>query len=631
MNFDQRPADAAVVKGMLDRIAFRGPDAQRHVVLGRAALAHCSLRTTPESAEECQPLVDSSRQVWLVMDGRIDNREELKAELLTAGYSPRDDSDAELALGSYLRWGEEAPARMVGDFALAIWDGKRQSLFCARDALGAKPLYYYRHPRFFAFASDPAALFAVPDSERRPSLEGMTHYLMGYFDDPAITEFQNVHKIRQAHSLTVNGEGDLRMRRYWDVDVDRVLRLKNPAEYQEAFREVFGKAVKAQSRSLGRIGVSFSGGLDSSSVFGMLQDLRRRGEIAPSLRAYCTVFDGEPYDERPYMLAFQEQWGADIRWHQSRTPRPLWDWEEAWRSDAQPIPSPVAWGAHQLYRLAAEDGIRVLLGGVGGDDFLDAPACAAADLLLQGHGLEAWRYLRAWSDFNQAKMTSAINSAVLMPLRARFLPRPLRKLARRLLPRKPLPWIREPHAGRAMAHYQGGAWYASARPLPPARNVAYNAVHSGHLSYALEFLDRMGAAAGGLEVRQPFCDRRVVEFAVSVPESELMRNGQPKALMRSALGERLPAAIRQRVDKANPMALIVQGMAEASGQIEQLLRDSVLEGMGLVNAAAARAGYRAYLNRYGDSLNDPKSDATMGNTLDNLYQLVSLEAWMRVF
>ena len=140
---DGRPADRGSVSAMLDAAAYRGPDGLNSWIDGPVALGHAMLRTTPEAMGESQPLVDEQAGLALTMDGRVDNRDELKDLLERQGLRPVGNTDAEIVLRAYQCWGEESPAKILGDFAFALWDGRKRQLFCARDFASVQPFFYY--------------------------------------------------------------------------------------------------------------------------------------------------------------------------------------------------------------------------------------------------------------------------------------------------------------------------------------------------------------------------------------------------------------------------------------------------------------------------------------------------------
>ena len=143
IRFDGAPVEAGQIAKITSAMATRGPDGIHHWIAGSVALGHCMLRTTPESLDEIQPLTSEDESVVLVMDGRLDNREELKQALRGKGIRVRGNADTELVLGAYLLWGEDSPRHLLGDFAFAVWDVRRRELFCARDHFGVKPFHYF--------------------------------------------------------------------------------------------------------------------------------------------------------------------------------------------------------------------------------------------------------------------------------------------------------------------------------------------------------------------------------------------------------------------------------------------------------------------------------------------------------
>ncbi len=622
---DGHPVAPALVKRMTDAIARRGIDEAGHWVQGPVGLGHRMLHTTPESLRETQPFASETGDLCLTLDGRVDNREELRAALTAKGAALRTETDAEMVLRAYECWGEDCPSRIIGDFAFAIWDSPKRQLFCARDALGVRPFYYYRGDTFLAFASDPAALFALPEVARRPNLDALADYLLNNFFDSEPTEFERLFRLRPAHALTIS-ERRFECRQYWDVDPNRTLKLARPEEYQEAFLEVFTRALTSQLRSIGRVGVIFSGGLDSSSILCLIEDLKARGQVTANLRGYSVVFDGQTYDESHYMRSVQERWGTEIHWYRPQPPSPLWGLPEACRTDAQPLGTPLAYIPQSVLCAAGSEGTRVVLGGLGGDDFMDAPVALGAELLRAGHPIQAWRYAAALAKFHSVSFSRAAHHAVFLPLRAMLVPRFLRRAYRAVRPRPAFEWMREPHARAARERLTSEPWYLRGRRFRNAgRRSAYNAIHSGHRVQPVEFWDRLAAASGAIEVRQPFCDRRLVELATAIPDYEMVRGGEPKGLLRAALGSRLPDPIRKRNDKADFATLINQRLIFNDYRAAKALLGAVpleLERLGLVAGDKARKAYDTYRSRYTSRL-------TAKEAVDRIWELLSLEAWAR--
>jgi len=225
-NLDGRPVDQALMRAMSKAIAYRGPDGIEYWSDGPVGFVHLMFRTTPESLHEKQPLRNEDGSLCLTLDGRIDNRLELQAELQGRGFCLRDDSDAELVLRSYESWAEESPKRLLGDFAFAIWDANRCLVFCARDHMGAKPLYFYSSSSFFAFSSEVRSLLAIETIPKRLNESRVVDYLVTELDrdDKHSTFYADVLRLPAGHSLTVSPR-KFAMQAYWNLRAPPVLKL----------------------------------------------------------------------------------------------------------------------------------------------------------------------------------------------------------------------------------------------------------------------------------------------------------------------------------------------------------------------------------------------------------------------
>ncbi|MEP7356295.1 MAG: asparagine synthase-related protein, partial [Anaerolineales bacterium] len=281
LNFDGRPVDRAELEKMTARLAHRGPDAGgiwppsgggpadpgSPVGLGQRLLW-----TTPESLHERLPLASADGQLAITADARIDNRDELFGLLGLADHSLADSA---LILAAYAKWGERCPEHLLGDFAFAIWDAGKQALFCARDHLGNRPLFYHQAPGFAAIASEIKALLVLPQVPRRLNERRIAEYLATLHDDTAITFYQDIHRLPPAHSLTLSRAG-AKLERYWALDPARALPPASDEAYADGFRELFTEAVRCRLRSAYPVGAMLSGGLDSSSIVCVARQLGRQ-------------------------------------------------------------------------------------------------------------------------------------------------------------------------------------------------------------------------------------------------------------------------------------------------------------------------------------------------------------------
>ncbi|MBD0318781.1 MAG: asparagine synthetase B, partial [Gemmatimonadetes bacterium] len=275
-HLDGEPALADSLPAMDAALASWGPDGRGAWRDGPCALGHRLLHNTPESLAERMPLAGRGGVV-LVAAARLDDRDGLFHALGVPHEARAAMPDGELVLRAYERWGEECPSRLLGDWALAAWDPERRRLFVARDQYGQTALYYHASPRFFAFASGHAALFALPRVPRRLNELHLAEVFFGWPGDGTATLWEEVKRLPPAHCLTVS-EAGLAVREYWRPQDAPQIRLGSDDAYVERFMELYGEAVRCRLRSHRPVSSTLSAGLDSGSVTALAaRELRARG------------------------------------------------------------------------------------------------------------------------------------------------------------------------------------------------------------------------------------------------------------------------------------------------------------------------------------------------------------------
>lgn len=289
IHFDGKPVELGLIKKMTSSMAHRGPDGINHWVKGSVALGQCMLRTTPESLEEHQPLTNEDESLVLVMDGRVDNWEELRKEVLGRSATLRDHSDAELVLRSYEVWGEECLDRIIGEFVFFIWDSRQRRFFGGRDAAGTRHFYYHARNDFFGFASEINGLLALGNIEPRLNESRLLDYLVVYFDrdDEVGTFYQDISRLPAGHAMQATHAG-IKSWRYWNPGDLPVLRFGSMAECAEGFLEQLRIAIKSRLRVIGNVGAILSGGLDSSAIVGLIRK-EFRNDLNEPLRTISLI------------------------------------------------------------------------------------------------------------------------------------------------------------------------------------------------------------------------------------------------------------------------------------------------------------------------------------------------------
>ena len=551
IRFDGAPIAPGQIEAMTTAMACRGPQGMSHWQGEGAALGHCLLQTTPESLEERQPVSSEDAALVLVMDGRIDNRREVRQALLAAGAVLRNHSDPELLLRAYQRWGENCLTRIEGDFACAIWHVRERRLFCARDPLGNRPFHYYWSGRSLVFATDLHAILALPEVPQVPNEGVLAEYLASQWYSRDETFWRGVLRLVAAHRMVVDAAGP-ETRQYWSPDLFATLAYPRDEDYIEHYRELLTTTVKRLSRSFRPLACEVSGGLDSSAIFAVAEQLRQRGELlAPDLAGFTMNFEGDPAaDEISYCRAVGKHLDKPVTEVSPWLP-PL-DWYRQKAAQHKHFPGmPNGVMAGRLMQLASAQGSRVLLNGVGGDEWLGAGYHCYLEELTAGNWRQFARLLRR----NAA--SEGLAQSLWLGLRhglAPALPEATKAALRRISnwrSHEPdernwlTPALREALAQQQTAHPPTSParlrWPGQRNELAMLRNPYNTLAHESH---------ELFAASYGLELRRPYCTTAMVQFSFAVPKRLLFAGGVNRHCHRQALAGLLPETVLQRESKA---------------------------------------------------------------------------------
>ncbi len=233
-----RPVESSDLQGMVSAIGHRGPDDRGIWQKDNVGLGNVLLHTTPESLHEELPLHDHEAQLTLICDGRIDNREEL---LVALGLKSNQGSclpDSAIILAAYKKWQEGCVAKLIGDFAFAIWDGRQQRLFCGRDHMGIKPFYYFWDDGLFVFGSEIKSIFSLLDKKPEVDFERIRDLLVFFHSDSRSTFYKNIYRLPRASCLVVTADR-LTESNYWNFNPEKRIKYSSDQEYGEHFLQIF--------------------------------------------------------------------------------------------------------------------------------------------------------------------------------------------------------------------------------------------------------------------------------------------------------------------------------------------------------------------------------------------------------
>ncbi|HYI40111.1 MAG TPA: asparagine synthase-related protein [Allosphingosinicella sp.] len=576
-SLDHRPDAAARCERMLKSQQIYGPQVPAMASDGAITLGQRLFGIAPEDRRRQRVASGSGGTTLLVADARLDNREELYEALAIPAGPGSALTDSEMILRALERWGDDAPERLHGDFAFAFWDSRRQRLLLGRDYMGQQPLHYARRGGFFAFASMPKGLHALPELPPSPDREAVAGFLALMPEDGSETFFHGIEKVRAGEIVAVTREG-LQASRWWRPAL-APLGLKRPEDYAEALREQMERAVAVRLRGTGSaVAAHLSGGLDSGAVAATAA--RLMAERGGRVTAYTGV-PREGYDSSGVLNAFADE-GPYAESVAALYPNmdhvlvhnggsPLADLDRYFFVYERPVLNLCnsVW-MHRILDRARERGHRVLLSGNRGNTSFSYDGMPYLTQLLS-----SGRLIRLARESLALVRNGTRFGSVAAQIVGPFLPVPLWQAISRLRGK-----------GRKVTDYTALGPEA-ALELRIAERAAERGLDLSYrprrdpLETRLWSLRRVdpgnynkGVLAGwGVDVRDPTADRRLVEFCLAVPSDQYLQGGVRRSLARRAFADRLPAAVVNETRKGYQAADWHEGLA-AAGDIlgEELTR-----------------------------------------------------------
>jgi asparagine synthase (glutamine-hydrolysing) len=608
----------ADIRAMLQALIHRGPDGEGVFTDGQATLGHRRLAVI-DLAGGRQPLHNVEKTIWLVCNGEIYNYRELRAELSAGGHRFVTESDCEVIIGLYERYGDDLLDHLRGMFAFALWDTRKQRLLAARDHLGQKPFFYIDQADRFAFGSEIKSLLALDPGLRVLNLQALEQYLALRLIGPPLTMFKEVRKLPPGHLLTLERGARPQIRPYWDLRFEPKIQGSEESLIDE-LEERICESLRLHMVSDVRVGAFLSGGLDSSLLVAMLA--KRVG--VKDLPTFTIGLPYQRFDEAPYARAVAQMYGTE---HHERTitlsltallPELIWHLDEP--SD------PLSLCAYQVARFARET-VKVVIGGDGGDELFGGydryygnlyaghysrvPAPIRRHLLgpalslvpasgwykSAGHQL---RWLHRLSFLSGGERYAAslsyfyFDRGMREQLLAPGVRAELGQFDPELVLKAPFDSLRGDHIDRML--------YADSKVRLPDHPVMIS--------------DRM-SMAHGLEARSPFMDHRLAEFAAQLSSSLKVRGRTLRYIQRKLAARYLSPEILSRPKQGFSSALPYILRDEYRALYDRYLRDSELVRAGIFARKPLDALLASHLAGHEDH----------GN---RLWLLINTEVWYRM-
>jgi asparagine synthase (glutamine-hydrolysing) len=590
---DARPLDRVEIERCLAQLLPPGSEDTESWIGASAAIGH---KTGPRSgsSHSSRLAIAADGTVGLFV-GRLDNRGHLIRSLKDQPVVDGDAgpcTDSALIVAAYQSFGDGFVDRIDGDFAIAVFDGRRSRLLLARDRLGMRPLCYTRTKGAFLFGTDAKALLAYPGIEAAPDDTALADFVLYFLaaDSWTRTFFRNIHSLPPGHLLIADADG-VAVRRYFEFDTSARLRLPDIRAYAAALHDVFTASVRKRLRSERPVAVALSGGLDSSYIFCAAERLvREEPGLCPAvLGLHLDGLPGTPSDECRFIEEIERTYGCRID-RLPEAPGFLEDApQEVWSSESPRVDRLSRQGRLMRTR-AHEAGAARLLTGHWGDQVL-SDSDYLLDLLKSGR----WRSLRRHAERWRVST-----------------PQLTARLARRLVTRvAPPPVVSVVRLARARGETWQSGWFTppfrallrdrflAERPAAPLAGTSHaGAIHrQSRLPYhvhCMEWNVRVGAGSG-LDVAFPYLDRDLIQFLMSIPGEIQSHDGVSRGLMRQAMRGTVPDAIVERRDKGEFTHVGRQSLERDRAAISALLgRDALSVRFGYVDGPALRKAIEAW-------------------------------------
>jgi asparagine synthase (glutamine-hydrolysing) len=574
-NFDGKPVDQELLADISESLKQQGPDGESLYVDGSVALLHRPFHTTAESRREKQPYF-SHRGFILTWDGRLDNRDELIPEL--RGELEAHSTDVAIIAAAFDRWETDCFRRIVGDWAVSIWKPDQHELLFAADYMAIRHIFYYLKKDRILWSTDLGSLVLLSNDKFRIDDDYIAGYL-AHNPDAHLTPYLEIREVPPGQFVRVR-DGRALVERFWRFSPKSRIRYKTDAEYEEHFRHVFRQSVRRRLHSDSPILAELSGGLDSSSIVCMADDiLAKEGAETPRLDTLSYYDKTEPNgDDCIHFPKIEQKRGrAGIHIDASRLGTSPASLEF---TDFCPLPGALGFG-QKLDTERADavrgGGYRAVLSGIGGDEFTGGvpdPRAHLADLIVQFKFVRLTRQLMAWSLVKRRPWIHLLWQSAID-----VLPSSLGQYFAKEA--KIEPWIRTDFAKRTrLAIRQSdvdehfGLW------LPTRRCYV-----AGVLVMANNLAKLTAPVQSFEETRYPFLDQTLIEFLLSIPADQLLRPGERRSLMRRSLAGIVPQEILSRRTKQLGVRTPMLILAKYWNELQSIYQTSLSSRLGYVHEA----------------------------------------------
>ncbi len=567
-----------LLRAMNETLKHRGPNDEGYVFFDNQhvshsyenhadiAFAHRRLSVIDLSVAAHQPMSTADGKIWIVLNGEIYNYIELRQQLQSAGYHFVSQSDTEVVLYAYRKWGMQMLDHLNGMWSFVIYDVEKDLIFGSRDRFGVKPLYYFRNETFFAFASEQKALLKLPFVEKKVNEKAIFDYLtMSQIELSTEGFYKNIFELEPSHYLTINHKkSSFEIKRYYELNfnetpvspLSRSNRLSGYnfsnekfTRYKAETRQNIFNAVEKRLRSDVPIGFCLSGGIDSSSLISVAKQInneRKHSQLGENLIAFTAVNSQKETDESRWAELVVNKLGLKWIKAECNSQDLLSELSNIIYYQDIPLVSTSTYAQYKVMQAARNNGITILIDGQGGDE------------LFAGYvPFFVSQYISLLKNFNLKNLFHEWKHLSNTPLTNKILFFALAKVGiDNLLPKSFASTFAQ-FAKPEIQYLNKDFWqtykrnYQFSNELKPfsVNKLLHEYFTKSYLKNLLRWEDRCSMAFG-IESRTPFSDDiQLIESVFNIPSTYKIRNGWSKSLLRESVGDLLPVEIRYRTDK----------------------------------------------------------------------------------
>jgi asparagine synthase (glutamine-hydrolysing) len=520
-------------------ITHRGPDSEGIHIQDPIAFGFRRLSIIDLHDAANQPMVSNDGNIVLIFNGEIYNYLEIKEELLAKGYKFRTESDTEVIINSYLEYGDECVQKFNGMWAFAIYDFNKKRLFCSRDRFGVKPFYYCIENDFLYFSSELKALHKACNLNRANLGKVYEYLAYGYRVNDGETFLENCSELLPGTNL-IYENNEFQFNKYWKLK-QNLYKHNDQISLQEEYTRLFESAVKLRYRSDVPVALLLSGGLDSSSIAKVTDELINRGELGQNdVQAFIASFPNFQEDETAIAREFVKTC-KHIKLHEIQidSKQLLNNFEEIIYGLDHPLATFSSIAHNNIMKECHKLGIKVVLNGQGSDeafagyDRYHAGAFLADQLISKkGNFLDEFKHLNTKDKYSAPFLISQIAKSVMNQNYASYL--------RARFQEKTISCFNKDFVKDNYPHFKPA--YKFSLKGNNFNKYLLTQINQQGLNHILHYED-VSSMSQSIEIRSPFMDYRIMEFAFSIPNNLRFNKGITKVIQRDTIGKMLPDTI----------------------------------------------------------------------------------------